>query len=193
LQSYDSASPKRQQPLGYDRQHSNNHDNRRNCHDLTVHQHDHHDGRNDDLGRGDFDNGDIRSDNIGHAVDRQRRFLWSIRHQFIRTVVDNTQRRGHPLQAGVRIYVWSGVLVTPSVTGLAYDDVSIQGLVAADGVNGAPATALPADQGKIRGEVILASNFDYGNGLSWFGQIAVDAVSSTTRLRPWSWRGSSDL
>jgi outer membrane immunogenic protein len=80
------------------------------------------------------------------------------------------------LQAGVRVggsYVWNGVLVTPSVTGLAYDDVAIQGLVAADGVNGAPITALPADQGKLRGEMLLASNFDYQNGFSWFGQIEV--------------------
>ena len=80
------------------------------------------------------------------------------------------------LQAGMRAggsYTWNGVVVTPSITGLAYDDVSIQGLVAADGVNGAPATALPADQGKVRGEVILASIFDYGNGFSWFGQIDV--------------------
>jgi len=80
------------------------------------------------------------------------------------------------LQAGVKAggsYATNGVVITPSITAILYDDVSIQGLVAADGVNGAPVSALPVDQGKVRGQLILATNFDYGNGISWFGQIDV--------------------
>jgi hypothetical protein len=69
------------------------------------------------------------------------------------------------LRVGTDLY-W-GTVHFPTVTGLAYDDVLINGLV----INGgafAPTPIIPLDEGKIRGEGIFAVNFDYGNGLSAF-------------------------
>ena len=64
-------------------------------------------------------------------------------------------------------YFWGGVLVTPSITGLAYDDVDVTGQVVTGGqFNAAP--IIPLDQGKVRGQGILALNFDYGTGVSTY-------------------------
>jgi hypothetical protein len=72
------------------------------------------------------------------------------------------------VQGGMRLagnYFWGGVLVTPSITGLAYDDVDVTGQVVTGGqFNAAP--IIPLDQGKVRGQGILALNFDYGTGVS---------------------------
>ena len=62
------------------------------------------------------------------------------------------------VQGGMRLagnYFWGGVLVTPSITGLAYDDVDVTGLVVTGGqFNASP--IIPLDQGKVRGQGILA-------------------------------------
>jgi hypothetical protein len=67
---------------------------------------------------------------------------------------------------------YGNVIVTPSITGLAYSDVAISGGVL--NVNGGPFTAagggviLPDDEGKIRGQGILNINFDWKNGVQAF-------------------------
>jgi hypothetical protein len=64
---------------------------------------------------------------------------------------------------------WDGVHVTPSLTARAYDDVKVVGGPIQNGAFiGGP--LLPNDQGKVRGEGILAFNFDHGHGLSSFVQ-----------------------
>jgi Autotransporter beta-domain len=74
------------------------------------------------------------------------------------------------VQGGMRLagnYYWGGVLVTPTITGLAYEDVQVTGQVVTAGqFNASP--IIPLDQGKVRGQGILALNFDYGNGVSTF-------------------------
>jgi hypothetical protein len=75
-------------------------------------------------------------------------------------------------QGGARLgldFLWMGIHITPTVTGLAYDDVKIVG---GPILNGAfiGGQLLPSDEGKIRGEGIFAMNFDYGNGLSSYAQ-----------------------
>ncbi len=64
------------------------------------------------------------------------------------------------------------VIVTPSVTGLAYSDVSITGGVLNSAVGPFTSTAggviLPDDEGKIRGMGILNVNFDFKNGVQAF-------------------------
>jgi hypothetical protein len=74
------------------------------------------------------------------------------------------------LQEGARVgsdFFWHNVHVTPTITGLLYDDVTVTGgpIVNGSFVGG---QLLPSDQGKPRGEGIFAMNFDYGNGLSSF-------------------------
>ena len=59
--------------------------------------------------------------------------------------------------------------MTSTVTGLAYDNVSVSGGFIQNVAFGNQAELLN-DQGKLRGEGILALNFDYGNGLSTFVQ-----------------------
>jgi hypothetical protein len=70
------------------------------------------------------------------------------------------------LRVGTDLY-WGTVRVTPTLTGLAYDDVLITGQVVSGG-GFAAAPVIPLDAGKVRGEGIFAVNFDYGNGLSAF-------------------------
>jgi hypothetical protein len=74
------------------------------------------------------------------------------------------------VQGGMRLagnYFWGGVLVTPSIPGLAYDDVDVTGQVVTGGqFNASP--IIPLDQGKVRGQGILALNFDYGTGVSTY-------------------------
>jgi hypothetical protein len=74
------------------------------------------------------------------------------------------------LQDGARVgwdFLWHGVHITPTITGLLYDDVTVTG---GPIVNGAfvGGLLLPSDEGKLRGEGILAVNFDFGKGLSSF-------------------------
>jgi hypothetical protein len=79
------------------------------------------------------------------------------------------------LQGGARLgfdFFWGGVHVTPTITGLAYDDVKIVGGPILNGAFvGGP--LLTSDEGKIRGEEIFAMNFDYGNGFLSFAQAIV--------------------
>jgi len=78
------------------------------------------------------------------------------------------------LQGGARfgtsILLSNGVLMTPILTGLAYNDVVVQGGVipvfAFQGNN----LLAQSDQGFMRGEGIFALNFDFGNGMSSFVQ-----------------------
>jgi Autotransporter beta-domain len=74
------------------------------------------------------------------------------------------------VQGGLRVgtdFFWSTVRVTPTVTGLAYDDVQVTGGVITGGAF--PVAAIvPSDQGKVRGQGIFNVNFDYGNGVSAF-------------------------
>jgi len=82
------------------------------------------------------------------------------------------------LQGGARlgtVFLWNNVVVTPVLTGLVYDDVTVSGLAVTDaaflGTAGGVASA--ATEGKVRGQGIGAVKFDYGNGLSSFVQADV--------------------
>jgi hypothetical protein len=68
---------------------------------------------------------------------------------------------------GTSTLISNGVLMTATLTGLAYNDVLVQGgfipVSAFQGGN----LLVQADQGFMRGQGILALNFDFGNGMSW--------------------------
>ena len=71
---------------------------------------------------------------------------------------------------------WNSVFVTTTVTGLAYSDVVIVGGPITGGAGGgafAGTTVLPSDLGKVRGQGIFNTNFDFGNGFSTFIQAEV--------------------
>jgi hypothetical protein len=95
------------------------------------------------------------------------------------------------VQGGLRLagnYFWGGALVTPSITGLVYDDVDVTGLVVTGGqFNSSP--IIPLDQAKVRGQGILALNFDYGNGVSAY--VSGDVHGGSNGLAPVSWRVES--
>ena len=78
------------------------------------------------------------------------------------------------VQGGARLGIesfWNSVHITTTITGLAYSDVKIVGGPITSGAGGAFAgTTLPSDQGKVRGEGIFTSNFDFGRGFSTFVQ-----------------------
>src|SRR5262245_20353659 len=87
------------------------------------------------------------------------------------------------LQAGARLgtqFFWNNVLVTPVLTGLAYDDVTVSGLAVTDAafIGAAGGVASAATEGKVRGQGIGAVKFDYGNGLSSFVQADVRGGSN---------------
>jgi hypothetical protein len=63
--------------------------------------------------------------------------------------------------------VWNQVRVTTILTGLAYDDVIVNGGVVQNAAFG-PATLLLAGEGKVRGQGIFLVNFDFGTGWSSF-------------------------
>jgi hypothetical protein len=74
------------------------------------------------------------------------------------------------IQGGVRTgitFPWNNLIVSTTVTGLAYSDVLISGFVIDNGL--AP-TSLPEDAGKVRGEGIVTANLDLPNGTSIFAQ-----------------------
>jgi hypothetical protein len=78
---------------------------------------------------------------------------------------------GHLLrvQGGARFGIestWNQVRVTTVLTGLAYDDVIVSGGVVQNGAFGTSNALLLAGEGKVRGQGILAFNFDFGTGLS---------------------------
>jgi hypothetical protein len=76
------------------------------------------------------------------------------------------------LQGGARLGVdtyLGQTRVTTTLTGLVYDDAVVHGDFIQGGAFGVTSNALK-DQGKIRGDGILAVNFDLGNGVSTFVQ-----------------------
>jgi hypothetical protein len=76
------------------------------------------------------------------------------------------------LQGGARFgtdVMWGTVRVTPSVTGLIYSNVIVDGLVTQE-LTTLPVGLVASDEGKIRGEGLFTLAFDYGNGLSSFVQ-----------------------
>jgi len=83
------------------------------------------------------------------------------------------------VQGGLRLgtdQMWNSVRVTTTLTGLAYSDVVVHGVVISGGSIGGTFfgnTLLPSDQGLVRGQGIWRSNFDFGNGRSLFVQADV--------------------
>jgi outer membrane autotransporter protein len=74
---------------------------------------------------------------------------------------------GHTLrvQGGARVgtsFVWHGVTIEPTLTGLLYSDVDIH----AGSVGVTTGLSLPTDEGRVFKQGILRFNFDYGGGLS---------------------------
>jgi hypothetical protein len=83
------------------------------------------------------------------------------------------------VQGGLRLgtdQMWNSVRVTTTLTGLAYSDVVVHGVVISGGSIGGTFfgnTLLTSDQGLVRGLGIWRSNFDFGNGRSLFVQADV--------------------
>ena len=79
------------------------------------------------------------------------------------------------VQGGMRFgwehYSGQGMWQT-TLTGLAYSDVSVNGLVLNTG-GFAGSTVLPSDEGKVRGMGILATKYNNGAGTTLFGQVDV--------------------
>jgi hypothetical protein len=89
------------------------------------------------------------------------------------------------VQGGARIGTDSLVLgayrLSVSLTGLAYDDVVVRGgFIPGAGYNSNAANDLLAqsDQGRVRGQGILAANLDLGHGISTFAQANVRGGSN---------------
>jgi Autotransporter beta-domain len=79
------------------------------------------------------------------------------------------------LQDGARLgwdFLWHDVHITPTITGLLYDDVTVTGgpILNAAFVGG---QLLPSDEGKLRGEGVLAVNFEFSHGFSSFVSAAI--------------------
>jgi len=75
------------------------------------------------------------------------------------------------VQGGARFGMdsfWNGVRVTTVLTGLAYDDVIVNGGAIENAAFGPVTNLLLAGQGLIRGQGIFTMNFDFGRGLSSF-------------------------
>jgi hypothetical protein len=79
------------------------------------------------------------------------------------------------LQGGVRFgweNMWGPGRLLTTITGLAYSDVSVDGLVInTAGFVGSP--VLPNDEGKVRGMGIFTLNYDNNAGIIWYGQADV--------------------
>jgi hypothetical protein len=79
------------------------------------------------------------------------------------------------VQGGIRFgwdqYSGHGMWQT-TLTGLAYSDVSVNGLVLNTG-GFAGSTVLPSDEGKVRGMGILATKYNNGAGTTLFGEVDV--------------------
>jgi hypothetical protein len=76
------------------------------------------------------------------------------------------------LQAGARYgvdFLWNNARVTTTVTGLVYDNVSVSGGFIQNVAFGNNALIVN-DEGKLRGQGILAFNLEYRNGMSLFAQ-----------------------
>jgi hypothetical protein len=78
------------------------------------------------------------------------------------------------VQGGARFgnstIIGNGVLMTTTLTGLAYNDVMVEGgFIPVSSFQGSN-LLVQADQGLMRGQGILAFNFNFGNGMSSFVQ-----------------------
>ncbi len=76
------------------------------------------------------------------------------------------------LQGGARVgtvFNWNGMSVSPVLTALIYDDVSVRGATLATAVTSAPSI----DQGKLAGKLNGKLNFEHGNGLTSFVEAEV--------------------
>src|SRR5262245_23764776 len=71
---------------------------------------------------------------------------------------------------GTSILLNNGVLMTPILTGLAYNDVVVQGGVFQVSAFQGNNLLAQSDQGFMRGQGIFALNFDFGYGMSSFVQ-----------------------
>ena len=71
---------------------------------------------------------------------------------------------------GTSTLLSNGVLMTPILTGLAYNDVVVQGGVLPAFASQGNNLLAQSDQGFMRGQGILVLNFDFGNGTSSFVQ-----------------------
>src|SRR5262249_50752189 len=69
---------------------------------------------------------------------------------------------------GTSILLNNGVLMTPILTGLAYNDVVVQGGVFQVSAFQGNNLLAQSDQGFMRGQGIFALNFDFGYGMSSF-------------------------
>lgn len=78
------------------------------------------------------------------------------------------------LQGGLRLgstfETADRIIVTSSLTGLAYEDVLIRGGFIQGGAFGTSDILARSDEGRIRGAGVLDVNLDHGNGFSWFVQ-----------------------
>jgi hypothetical protein len=74
------------------------------------------------------------------------------------------------LRYGTLFDLGNNIRLVPILTTLVYNDVSIKGFVAQDTTTGVAPFASTADQGKFRGQGVLALNFDFGGGISSFVQ-----------------------
>jgi Autotransporter beta-domain len=71
---------------------------------------------------------------------------------------------------GTSTLINNRILMTTTLTGLAYDDVLVAGGFIPTAAFGAQNLLVQADQGFVRGRGILALNFDFGDGISSFVQ-----------------------
>jgi hypothetical protein len=69
---------------------------------------------------------------------------------------------------GTSTFISNGVLMTTTLTGLAYNDVLVQGGFIPVGAFQGNNLLVQADQGFMRGQGIFALNFDFGYGMSSF-------------------------
>jgi hypothetical protein len=69
---------------------------------------------------------------------------------------------------GTSTFINNGVLMTTTVTGLAYNDVVVQGGVILVSASQGNNLLAQSDQGFMRGQGIFALNFDFGYGMSSF-------------------------
>jgi hypothetical protein len=71
---------------------------------------------------------------------------------------------------GTTTLIDNRILMTTTLTGLAYDDVLVAGGFIPAGVFDGQSLLVQSDQGFVRGRGILAFNFDFGDGITSFVQ-----------------------
>ena len=71
---------------------------------------------------------------------------------------------------GATTFINNHILMTTTLTGLAYDDVLVAGGFIPAAAFGGQNLLVQADQGQVRGRGILALNFDFGQGITSFVQ-----------------------